>query len=152
MLVYGYHLITDPDHLEVEGNEEGELEFPWFPAGLKDKYGDDLSIVEAIYIHLYNSLADPKPSARYDHEFEHVVKDTYGVWLESHCSCDYPMYFLATYANTASRGCPEQLNLNFLSRKPVAFGWDEKLQRALDVLGVVPVQQSPSWFLASMWC
>lgn len=98
---------------------------------------------------LYESIPDVPPGADWDRES--VVKEHYGVWFESHCSGDCPMYILTTHVVTAPRGCPQTLDLPALAIAALEGDWDGKLARALAVLEVTPTAPGPAWLLASDW-
>ena len=91
------------------------------------------------------------PPVEWSWQRDEVVKERLGVWFESHCSGDYPMYVLATAAFQAYRGYAEVVDVDRLRDDPVAGGWDAKLAEALRVLEVTPTQEKPSWLLVSYW-
>ena len=67
-----------------------------------------------------------------------------GLEVITHCSYDYPMYFLATTSTWASRGSPERIES--LEVNPM---WDDRLATALKVLGIEPKEKF-GWHLFSV--
>lgn len=122
MLIYGYDLDTADGWKIVEASEWGELSAPWY---------DEDSELDS------------------DWDRQEAVKEHYGVWFEGHCSDGHTMYALVAPANTARRGYPELIDWRELDGQRVRDGWDAKLARVLEVLGITPKQESPAWLLAS---
>ena len=69
-----------------------------------------------------------------------------GVEYDSHCHCEYPMYFIHTKKFSAWRGDPTDINLKDLTIDPK---WNDKLKKACEQLGFE--YEEPSWRLASYW-
>jgi hypothetical protein len=91
------------------------------------------------------------PPAKYTWDREEVIKDRLGVWFESYCSGDYPMYVLATHEITVYRGSVEVIDPAELAAAPEREGWNTRLARALEILDVHPLQEQPAWLMASYW-
>ena len=71
--------------------------------------------------------------------------------MDSHCSGDYPIYYLAAHQITAYRGDAKEIDLTQLEALGVEQGWDGKLRAAGDALGVTPKQAGPKGLLVSYW-
>lgn len=61
------------------------------------------------------------------------------------------MFLLATRVITVYRGSVKGIDMTALAVEPEMNGWDEKLNTALQVLGITPVQEKPKWLLCSYW-
>jgi hypothetical protein len=152
-LVYGYDLGSEGDGLNVaeaqtsEANPYGYLKTAWHDGGAEE-LDEDTDLIETMTRVLYDAIPDAPP-VEYSGQRDTPVKEYYGVWFESHCSDEYPMWMLVAYEVTANRGHLQTLDLDVLTAKPTALGWDEKLASALAVLGVTPTQERPGWLLAS---
>lgn len=73
---------------------------------------------------------------------------THGCEVDSHCSGDFPVYFVAVKDSrkTAHRGFPKELAPNALEIKPE---WDALLRAFCKEAGIE--WQEPGWVLASYW-
>jgi len=71
------------------------------------------------------------------------------VEIKSHCSCDYPIYFvhIKESYSWAWRGEPHRFGTQLPVTNP---GWDEKIKEFCKKL-YIPFRE-PGWELASMWC
>lgn len=85
---------------------------------------------------------------RKDNEFHDrlkIAKEKLGISFVYYCSYDYPSYVLATQVFEA----------NDWGSKPIKPYLDhsafDRLERALNILGIVPNQAEPSWILASFY-
>jgi len=142
MLMYGYDLDTTDAWKIVEAGEWGELSAPWYDED------SDLESVEQATKALYDAIPGA-PEVEDDWQRDEPVKEHYGVWFEGHCSGSYTMYALVAFENTAARGYPELIDWRGLDEQRGREDWDGKLARALEVLGITPKQERPSWLLAS---
>lgn len=158
ILAYGYDLDGQDglNAVEAQPREKygsGYLKTSWYDEEAEgqatDEDGDELSLIEILEKRLYDAIPDA-PEARYSWQRDDLVKTHYGVWFESHCSGDYPMYILATHAVTAHRGHPKTLDFAALEAQRVAEDWDGRLTRALAILEVTPLKPA-AWLLASDW-
>lgn len=151
MLNYGYSFGGGDSAWEIaETGEYGELAVDWFNDEGEDESDDEGGFIEQAFKRLYEAIPDA-PEVRYDWEREDLVKKHYGVWFESHCSGDYPMWMLTTYETTAYRGDCDVIDWRTLDEQRQREDWDGKLARAIEVLGVTPKQAQPAWLLASYW-
>lgn len=151
MLVYGYDLGSEEEWKIREAGEYGELpELPWFDPDNED--GDGFQ--ESAERHLLAQLADfTETDWRADGYFdrERAAKEQLGVEFDTYCSGEYPMYLLATKVITVYRGDVEEIDMEALAVEPEMNGWDEKLNAAVQVLGITPTQGKPKWMLCSYW-
>jgi hypothetical protein len=153
-LVYGYHFgsgespeLHECD--ETEANEYGYFKASWWDAENEEPCGDDNDLFDVMMHRLFDSLEAPE--VEYGWERADVVKERMGVWFESHCSGEYPMWVLCTAEFTAYRGDAKLVDVARLAADPVEKGWDAKLAEALRILDVHPRQESPGWLLVSYW-
>lgn len=141
-LMYGYDLDTADGWKIVEAGEWGDLSAPWY-----DEDSDLDSVEQAVKV-LYDAIPGA-PELDSDWDRQEAVKEHYGVWFEGHCSDSHTMYALVGFEITARRGYPELINWRELDGQRVREGWDAKLARVLEVLGITPKQERPAWLLAS---
>lgn len=157
IVAFGYDLGAGEGGWKVEQvGEYGDLKVPWYDSDADEASDDEnedadgSTAVGRLYGVLYESIPDA-PEVKWSWDRETAVKERLGVWLESYCSGDYPMYILATYETTVYRGDTKLLDMAALEARRAAEGWDEKLAHALSVLGLTPTQEQPGWLLASYW-
>lgn len=158
VMIYGYDF-GDPSSLllaeaqQSEANPYGYFKTSWWDdenEEAEQEDGTELSVIDLMTKRLYESIPDA-PAARWDWERDKIVKERLGVWFEGYCSGDYPMYVLATAEFTVYRGSVEVVDLGRLANDPAEKGWNAKLDHALAVLEVHPLQARPEWLLASYW-
>lgn len=154
ILAYGFDLDLNEGVNLVEAGEYGELRLSYYDSEAEevtDEDGDELGLTAIFVKRLYEGIPDAlRPAVKWDFQREEAVKAHYGVWFEGHCSGDYTMYILATYAKSASRGHPVGLDFAALEAQRQAEDWDAKLAAALAVLEVTPTKPA-AWLLASYW-
>jgi hypothetical protein len=160
ILAYGYDFGSEEafqlrEAQESDTNPYGFFKTDWYDAETADDEdldGDDeeRSVIALLAMRLYEAIPGA-PAVEYASDCEDPVKAHYGVWFESYCSGEYPMYILATSVTTVDRGDTQLIDPFALGRQPVDEGWDGKLAEALRVLGVTPLQERPGWLLASYW-
>ena len=97
-----------------------------------------------------------KPDLPYDEnkEFYHehwkintALLKSIPVDINTHCSCDYPMYYvhIKSSKTTAYRGYPKKID-----SLEVGIDWDEQLQIFCNLTGIEPKEFG--WYLVSLWC
>jgi hypothetical protein len=122
------------------------------------------------------SLYQAPPGLRYDEENAHfkawqqevgfdalykvwseqiaAIKAEYGgVIVSSHCSCDYPMPYIAIARTelTAWRGSPIEITTDHFVGDTT--NWDLTLETFVNELGIdISDAKGPGWFLVSNWC
>jgi hypothetical protein len=136
ILFYGYCIADEDDPSPWDSGEWGEWEDVYMAA-----------------------IGDPEPSSPYSDETreehsaywerERAALRTLGAKIDSHCSLDCPMYYVAATESVlvASRGYPHPLSESSLS---VGGSWRDSIAKLCDALGV-SVEGEPRWFLVSMW-
>lgn len=77
-----------------------------------------------------------------------AIEKEFGVELDSHCSGDYPIPYLAAKQYTARRGYPVPVDATDLAAAP---DWDARLDRWLSEMGVEKPNPAPRWWLVSYW-
>jgi hypothetical protein len=150
ILFYGYNLGSSEDEWHIEeAGEDGEWEPDWYDA----KDGDDDDIVTAAENRLLASVGFTESDWRVDGYYERKghAEARVGVELDSHCSGDFPIYFLAAHKIVARRGYAEEIDLTQLEASRVEQDWDGKLRAAVEALGITPKQAGPKWLLVSYW-
>jgi hypothetical protein len=143
MLAYGYDLGGE-EGWKLEGlGEYDELpELDWYSP--EDEEGDGFQ--EAAERRLLAELAGftetwSSGSEGY-FEREREAKARIGVKFGTHCSGDYPMFLLAAKVITVHRGSVKDIDMAALAVEPEMNGWDEKLRRAVEALGIAPARTS----------
>jgi len=156
MLVYGYDLGGgEDDGWKVrEAGEYGELRVPWLPDPDTEEATEDLDIPDEMKRCLliasgFTETYEDGREGYFGRESE--AEAALGIELESYCSGEYPMYILAAKVLTAHRGDCDVLDLAALSDPATLAAYDQKLNAALAVLGITPVQDKPAWLLCSYW-
>lgn len=86
-----------------------------------------------------------------------AIKVEFNVEIGTHCSCDYPMPYIAipSTETRAYRGGPKRLE--HPSVYPNGYEdsdeWNAELKRFVEELDIdVSDAEGPGWFLVSMWC
>lgn len=152
ILAYGYDFGAEEALNLAEAkssadNPYGYLKTAWWDEEAEEPIeGEELT--DVMIRVLYESIAGAPP-AESSEDRDEVVKTRLGVWFESHCSADYPMWILTTKVITADHGHPEVINLPDLAEGIDV--WNERLAHALEVLGLTPTQERPEWLPCSDW-
>lgn len=149
ILAYGYDLGEGFEKIQGLG-EYGELPpLPWF----SPEHTDDL--IEAAERRLLAEIAGFTETYEDGREGyftrEREAKARLGVEFETYCSDSSPMELLAAKVITVYRGDCQVLDLAALAAEPEMNGWDEKLQTALNALGIRPTQDKARWLFCSYW-
>lgn len=150
ILAYGYDLGGgDGDWNVREADEYGELTLPWLDE-------DDDDVADALTRRLLTEIVGFTETweTRTDDEYfarERDAEKALGVEIYLHCSGEYSMYLLAAKVYRAGRGYPVALDPANLMAEVEAGGYDKKLRRALEALGITPTEGRPQWLLASYW-
>lgn len=160
IMAYGFNFGSEEDLLLREAavsdtNKYGYLKLSWFDAEAEedDDDSDEAESPTALDLfvrRLYDTIPDAGP-AEGDYERADVVKDRLGVWFQSYCSAEYPMWVLCTASFRVYRGDAKAVDPQRLADDPTARGWDARLSDALRVLEVTPNQPKPAWLLVSSW-
>ena len=145
-LMYGYDLGGGDGPWKVQGIDEYE---PWEPDWLDEEEGLAESVLDKLREHLGFTEKDWRAEGYF--ERRKAIDEQIGVHVESHCSGEYPMYILSAKKFTARRGYVEAIDAAELQRLVVDEDLDGKLARALEVLDFRPIQERPTWLLASYW-
>ncbi len=135
VLVYGIHLgsLVDGDFECPEFDEDGSEDFEsWAENRLLESVGFTETAWQA--------------AKRYQRKANAI--DRLKVKIVSHCSYDYPIYFLALNEIYAYRGYPKQLDPSLLQ---IEEGQDSALTEALVLLNIKVEDSTPHWWLASLW-
>lgn len=127
------------------GMELGESQF-WLDdevPGLEEEELDDYSKVYYTRVHGH-------PPESYSDEWKWV--EAQPIEIRSHCSCDYPMYFVHVKRLfvQAWRGDPKRIDLDYLTTVTLE---DADLLRIFCATMNIPWDMdNVGWRLASMWC
>jgi hypothetical protein len=150
-LMYGYDLGSEEDW-KIQGlGEYGEWKPDWL--NVDEDAEDEPDWTEEIQKQLRKSVGFTETDWEADgfYKRQAAADAQIGVELESHCSGEYPMYVLAAKTITAGRGYPVTVEPAALQAAVLDGGLDEKLARAIEALGIQPVQEKPAWLLCSYW-
>lgn len=151
-LDYGFDL-GEFDELAEYSHDTYDLVVPWYDDEAKDKYGDEADITDQLYSALYAAIpADSREDTDNPYTQERIVKEHYGVEVQTYQSCEYPRYLLSTHQILVYRGDCKPIDFETLNDLAADGDFDAKLQRVLDVLSLRPKQQKPAWLLTSNWC
>lgn len=158
VMIYGYDFGAEESLLLAEAQQGDANPYGYFKASwhddehdsVTDDDGHELGVFILMTKRLYEAIPDAPP-AEWDWQRDEIVKEHFGVWFESYCSGDYPMYVLATAEFTVYAGDVKAVDVQRLADDPAAKGWDAKLTEALRILDVHPLQEHPAWLLASYW-
>ncbi|MEH0579035.1 hypothetical protein QBA54_32200 [Streptomyces sp. B21-108] len=154
ILVYGYDLGGADEGWKVqEVDEYGYLLPTSWHEPTDDEDGDDIgTAVEKQLLATVGEFTETwTRGARETGYWERrrEAQKRIGVTLETYCSHSVPAYALAAHATTVHRGDVEYIDPQDLLWKPPTEKWDARLARALEALGLTPVQERPRWFLVS---
>lgn len=152
MLAYGYDLGGEEEWKLQEAGEYGELpNLPWFDEEDEDGDGFQEAAERRLLAEIAGFTEEWSSSNEGYHDREKAAKARVGVGFDTYCSGDYPMFLLAAKVITVYRGDVENIDVAELAVAPEMNGWDERLQAALQALGITPVQEKAKWLLASYW-
>lgn len=144
-LMYGYDL-GDREEWKLQGlGEDGEWEPDWL---------EDDDITESAEKHLLASVGFTEEWSYHNVGYvdrKKAADRQIGVEIESHCSGESPMYILSAKRLSASRGDVVVIDPAALQAMVETEDLDGKLARAIDTLGIQPVQEKPAWLLCSYW-
>ncbi len=146
-LVYGIDLGDQNRVLIEQVDEYDSLDLPWVK---RDEEGYlDETLTEAFTRRLYEAIPDHDPSVTYDFvQDDHVMK-YHGVKILEHgwqTEGDTDSYVLIAHEEEVDGGDARPVNLLLLLQMQKEGGWDEKLAKAVELLGITP-QHRPSWLL-----
>ncbi|MFA5025081.1 MAG: hypothetical protein WC503_01040 [Candidatus Shapirobacteria bacterium] len=127
--------------------EEG-YELPWQKEIDEELYWEDFYANEMGVFH---------PIEEYDENTKSIYKEYWDkkrvlikeckCEVDSHCSCDYPIYYVCIKESVkhASRGCP-----TIVESLDVGENWNSLLEDFCKIMEL-PYEE-PKWWLSSMWC
>ena len=147
-LAYGYHLGTADEHLVKETGKWGSLDLPWMEKD-EDGFATE-TLIEAFSRRLFEATPDPEPSREDASDRENPIWDHFGVKVIEHgwlVEGDSPSYALIAHSIEVDGGDAELVNLPGLIKMQSRLSFNEKLEKALEVLGVTPKQAQPQWML-----
>jgi hypothetical protein len=143
ILAYGYDLGGEgSEWLVRELDESSAPSWPW----LED--GEDFLDLASSQLLTAAGLTESDWYAREGHLVSPAM-GLLGVDFVKHCSQKYPNWVLAAHVVTVHRGYSALVDFGELDARRVEQDWDIKLARALQLLGITPVQLAPKWLLVS---
>lgn len=159
ILTYGYYLGGNDDGWKIKNlGEYGD----WIPFWIDkseigdpdddDYEGSGIDIVTECEKRLLAVLADfTETDWRVEgyHQREREAKARMGVEIESCSHHEYPGYFLSAGGESVGDYGVMAVDLLDLINRKIKEGWDERLRRACEALGIEPEQEEPQWFLGS---
>jgi len=133
-LYYGIQLGTGED-----------ITFPWKKEDLdwKEYYAMQMGLppIEAPY------TDETRNEYRQYWEKKNKLVETSKCSIGTHCSCDYPMYYVTINKSElrAPRGYPV-----VVGNIKIEEDWDNALKQFCELMGLE--YEQPQWWLSSMWC
>lgn len=134
ILFYGFSVGED-ENAEIIRGMDGNGEYV---VGSEDEEPDE----DAIWAHHFKLDPDPdKVEKVWRHKEKHVIQ------IGTHCSYDYPMYYVAIRKSvlSASRGTPEKVDTLEIGKD-----WDKQLKEFCDLWELEPPNEF-GWYLCSLW-
>lgn len=144
-LAYGYNLGGFRHGWKIrEADASGRLpDLPWYNPAADD------DVIDAAERHLLAEIAgftETREDGKDGYYLrERQADDAVGVEFRAHCSYDCPQYLLAAHIVTVDRGDVAFVDPDDL----IPAGWDLRLRRALEVLGITPTQRRAQWLLSA---
>ncbi len=151
ILAYGYNLGGGEDewHIQEADGEYGEWTSDWYDPEDEDRDDFVTAAEQRLLVAAGFTQTDWQADGYFDRKREAEAR--VGVELDTHCSGEYPLYFIAAHKITARRGYAKDIDFAELEAMRIEQDWDSKLTKALQVLGMTPKQERPGWFLVSYW-
>lgn len=151
-LMYGYYLGNDERWKVREAGEHGdELVLPWYDNTV-DTDGD-LDFVAAAMRRMTAEIfgfTETDWEVEGYHQRKSAAEEALGVEIEHTWTWEYTYYVLAAHV-VSSSDAPTPVDFDQLERDRIELRWDDRLQRALDALGITPTQDRPAWLLSSFY-
>lgn len=151
ILFYGYNLGGGDSEWEIEGTGQyGDFAADWHDPEDEDSDGfaEDANNRLRVMVGGFTET-DWQVDGYWERQRE--ADQRVGVEVSSHCSAEYPVYYIAACAITAWRGSPKRIDFAKLEAERAEGDWDQKLAVALEALGMTPKQAKPQWLLVSDW-
>lgn len=138
ILAYGYDLGFE---------ESGEFELPpWVDEDKLDEEGFEEVVEEYLLKNLigFTEKWEPDKVGYWDRKRE--AEKALGIQIVRYCSSDYAGFILSTKQYIAYQGESVPINCNDLALEEE---WKDKLNKAIEVLQMKPVNDEPSWLLCT---
>ena len=148
ILAYGYGLGCSEQVDVKEVDQYGGLTLSWLKRD-EDGWATE-NVAEALTRRLYESIPDADQGNTDSYDQEQVVKDRLGVKILEHgwlVEGDTASYALIASEKQAAGGDVELIDLDERTDLAKRKDFDGKLAKALEILGITPVQEKPSWLL-----
>lgn len=137
-LAFGYNIGETYNH-----------EFDWY----NEEEGDFASQAEYYLLAKIIGFTEKwNPDSKHGYwERKRQAEEKLGLTIDTHCSCDYPMYALVIPESiyVASRGNP--IKIDHVDSNIIPINWHDRVVKGMEVLGIEP-DGPPSWLLYSAWC
>lgn len=147
-LIYGYNLEGQGDWEIEQTGEYGEIALDWYD----NEDGSDDDFVEACQKRLLASVGiTENPDAGRYFDLEKHVEEHFGVKFFPYGYHDYGRWMLCAHEIEAYGWSVEAVDLADLVVMPEMNGWDDRLTRVAQILGVTPKQAKPAWLLTSSY-
>lgn len=147
ILAYGYDLGHSEEYAIREIDQNGYVNLAWVKRDEDGWVAEELP--EAFRRRLYEAIPAANPDA-YTWEYEDAIKKHFGVMILEHgwlAEADTASYALVASKKFVAGGDTEPIDLEERIALAKSAKFDEKLENALKVLGVTPLQEKPSWLL-----
>lgn len=152
ILAYGYYLGGEEDGWKIKNlGKYGE----WLPSWLeRDEIDDpdDIDIIDECEKRLLVVLGEFTETdwrAEGYYERKRAAEARSGVEIQFCSHHDYPGYILGAGGESVGDYGLMAVDLPGLADRKIKEGWDDRLRRACEALGIEPEQEQPQWLLGS---
>lgn len=151
LLMYGYDLGGNEGWKLREAGEYGELALHWYD-NTTDEGAEAEFVAEAMRRMLAEIVGFTETDELADgyHERARAAEEALGVVIQHVWTWEVTYYVLAARVVDAS-DAPEPVDFDQLERDRIELRFDDRLQAALDALGITPAQERPAWLLSSFY-
>lgn len=151
-IAYGYALGNNErlEFQERDGEYGSDLTVDWWVSYDPDDDGEQ-DVPEAsrqIYSRLFEAIPDA-PAVQYDWEMDDHVEAHFGVTLAYPGASESSGYVLIAVGSERSVDWDEvmPLSLAVMQQQILDNGWLPKLAKAIEALGLTPIQDEPNWLV-----
>lgn len=154
ILTYGIALGGEEDGWKIQGLDRwGE----WRPSWLKPDEDDPEEYADADYADcamdaLLAAAGFTETDRQVDGYFERKgeAEQRLGVSFVSHGHYNFRQFIIATFSMQANQTQARGIDPDIITTAPTEL-WNGQIQNALNVLGIKPVQEKPTWLLTASY-
>lgn len=154
ILTYGVSLGGEEEGWKIQGLDRWE---EWRPSWLKPDEDDPKEYADADYVDsamdaLLASVGFTETNWQADGHFERKkdAEERLGVSFVSHGHHNFKQFIITTFHVSANQTQARGVDPDVIAAAPTEL-WDSRIQDALDVLGIKPVQEKPCWLLTASY-